>query len=131
MRVKDAITQFFTVWSMASTSTGLFHGLTTEMNSTELHKVRISFEIRNNSGAAKVQGAVRYKSPTATSWDSATAFGPSATTSEGWSFGTSFADLTTGHGTRKLLGQLGVVVVNDSGTDVELARVRIQHDHED
>jgi len=60
---------------------------------------------------------------------STTHFGPSATTTEGWSYASSFVDVTA-LGTRKLLGQLGVVVDNDSGAAIEYCRVRFRADVE-
>ena len=127
---KSGVSQFTTAWSGGSTSTAnaVFHPLVPATSSVELHNVSLSFEIRNNSGAAKVRGAIRYGNVDGT-WDTAVDFGPTATTSDGWAYDTSFTDVTA-LGTRKLLAQLGVIVYNDSGTDIEYCRVRVRHDSE-
>ena len=121
---------FRVVWSAGSTSSTVEHAFTGPINAATVHKVRLSFELRGSSGQTKVAGFYQY-SDDGESWDASQALGPSFTTTEGWSYGTSFTDISTGTpATRKLYVRFGIAVKNGTGTEIEYGRARLQLDFE-
>lgn len=127
---RSNLTAFRSVWSKGSTSAPCAHDLTGQMNSCEVHKVRVSFEGRSNSGDATVQAFYEYSND-GQAWDGPVAFGPTYSAAEGWAYGTSFQDLTTGTpATRRIWIRFGALVKNVTGTGIQYLRARIQLDFE-
>lgn len=126
---QNILTDFRPLWSQGSTSTALFHPMTAAINASEVHKVRASFAFYSSSGNCSVRAALQY-SDDAQSWDTESELGPAFSASEGWSYGTSFTDVTTGSPTRKIWIRFGLVAKNASGTSIEFCRAKLQLDFE-
>jgi hypothetical protein len=124
---KNFKTSFQLLWSGGSTSTTVKHALVGPINASEAHKVRPSWELRGSSPAISLRAFYQYSDDLET-WDSETEFGPAASSTEGWTYGTTFTDITAG--TRKLYVRFGLAAKNASGTEIEVGRARLQLDFE-
>jgi hypothetical protein len=117
-----------TVWSGGNTTTERFHAIGEPMPSAIVHDVRGSFDLRQSSGNALVGLGFQYSDDKLT-WTTAESFGPAATASEGAVPGVKVFHLPA-LGDRKKWVRLGVLVSNDSGTEVEFATVSVRFDME-
>lgn len=125
----NIVTDFRPIWSQGSTSTALFHPMTEAINASEVHKVRASFALYSSSGNCSLRAALQYSND-AQSWDTEAEFGASYSATEGWTYGTSFTDVTGGTPTRRIWVRFGLVAKNASGTSIEFCRAKLQLDFE-
>jgi hypothetical protein len=110
------------VWSNDSTSTAVFVPFL-QIPRNDFDEVRPSFLLGVDTGAVVECG---YRtSQDGITWGSVTAFGPSATSTAGWSFGTAYVTPTAA--ARHV--QFGISCKNDTGTSgVRSAQVTLQLD---
>jgi hypothetical protein len=112
-------------WSIKSTSTWLFHPVSTFEDSTGLTHARPTLEVSQSSGAVKGRPAYRYANDPANP-DQPVALDAANNTqvNNGTKFGT-YVDVQANS---KLVIQWGVEVCNDSGTSVEMAMFTLRID---
>lgn len=115
------------VWSKRSTSTWVFHPGGPPMQSADVSpSIRPNLDVGQDTGAVKVRAALRMSNDGAT-WDTPVAIGTLTANSEGAVYASSYADLKATL-TGKRLVQFGIECTNDTGTNLELARVSMQLD---
>lgn len=105
------------VWSAKSTSLWLFHPVSGPLDSNGIDKVRVSFELRQSSGAATIRPALRMGNDGLT-WDNPVAIGTATLSTEDVSHGNDYIDVSATTKTKGLV-QLGIECKNTSGAGVE------------
>ena len=115
------------VWSERSTSTWVFHPVSAPMQSADVAgSIRPNIDMGQDSGNAKARAALRMSDDGLT-WDTPVAIGTLTATADGTSYATSYADVKSTLEGKRLV-QFGIECTNETGTDLELARVSIQLD---
>ena len=114
------------VWTNKTTTTWLFHPLSGPMDSTDINKIRASFELRQSSGALLMAPALRMGNDGLT-WDSAVQIGTDTSSNEGVTYGAAFIDMHTTT-QAKVLVQFGVLCKNTTGAIVEQAMAALKID---
>ena len=119
----------FPVWSAKSTSVWVFHPFSPSMDSTRVGDVRASFEMRQDSGNAKIRPAYRLSNDGVT-WDSPIAIGGDTLIAEGFHWADAFAALSTLPETKQFI-QWGIQCCNETGTDLEICMATLKLDYEE
>lgn len=117
------------VWSSQQTNVWLFHPLSGALPSGGVKKVRVSFEMAQNTGLCKIRPALRMSNDGAT-WDTPQAIGAATRNSDGITYGAAFEDMST-YTEAKSFVQYGIEVENDSGSVVESCKATLKVDIED
>lgn len=118
------------VWSNRTSdpAAGLFIHLTSFMDAAEVERVRMTLELRSNSGLAEVLPAYQVANE-ATSPGSTFGVGSAYVGNDGITYGTSFTDISANLADQQLV-RFGVFVRNQSGDKTELVlttlRVEVQ-----
>ncbi len=115
------------VWSGGSDSTPIFIPMTGFGSTAGVHQVRPSMEMRASSGACEIKFGYQLANDTE-SPETAVAVG-SFLSSEGFSYGSSFTDISSAT-ELKLYIRWGVWVQDTSGTKIEMCRASIRVDIE-
>jgi hypothetical protein len=116
------------VWSNKSLApnAGLFHYLTDFVDAAQVKDVRMSFELRANSGSAEI--LVGYEVANVETDPLQTfAIGAIYSSATGWTYGSSFTDIQANLANRQLV-RFGVFVRNANGTSLEAALVTLRVD---
>lgn len=116
------------VWSSKSTTNWVFFPMSAPLPSVGVLKIRVSFEMLNNSGAAKIRPVLRMSND-GPDWDAAVAIGTATRNADGTTYGSVYEDMG-GTTSGKQLVQFGIQVQNDNGTDVEMCLASLRVDIE-
>lgn len=107
-----------TVWSKRSTTQKLFFPLSSPIPTSGLGSARTSIEMANSTGALKIEPALR-TSQDGTGWTTPVTIGTQSRTSDGTTYGDSLVDISATATANQLI-QLGVLVSNSSGTELQM-----------
>lgn len=114
------------VWSGKSNSVWVFHPLSAPMDSTGVDKVRVSFEMRQNSGDAEIRPAYRMTDDAIT-WGTPIAIGTATRTQDGVTNGSQFYDESASTDDKSLV-QFGIECKNGSGAALEMCMAALKVD---
>ena len=112
------------VWTNG-TSTPMFFPLSDVMESAGLTDIRVSTEMRQDSGNCEIRPALRYSDDGIT-WDASDDLGIAYLTSVGIDPGTTYTDITALGSTVRSYLQFGVQVANDSGALIEVCNATLR-----
>ena len=116
------------VYTKGSTSTALFHPGEQVLETNEVHDLRVSFDLRQNSGDVAVRPGFQMSNDGET-WDTAVEFAQDFTTTAGHTYGSEFIHFPS-LATRKRWVRFGTFARNDATTNVEFARCEMRIDME-
>lgn len=89
-------------------------------------QLRVSFEMRQNSGGTEIRPALRMSNDTQ-QWDTPVAIGAATRTTEGVTYGDDYVDVSTTT-KAKVFAQLGIECKNTSGAGPEMCMAALKVD---